>query len=207
MFGNLTKTRNSSLLISKYKVIILILIVFLFPTMLLSFMLISSGKVSTSWNNFAIDSNERLYIGKRNSIEVYEDGKLVKTINPLSSRTYAFTIQNDDTLLLSTSTVEYVLDLDGNIISSKEDNGTNTYNKIKNNREFITENGKSYKLENHLGRYSLVCDGVVVYQMPDFDYVVKLLYNLSYFAFCACVIVIIWKSKKDKTKEKNGTVL
>ena len=186
----------------KFKVVISIFVILLFPIMLFSFMLISSGKVSTSYNNFAIDSYDRIYIGKRNAIEVYEDGELVKTINPFSSRTYAFTIQNNDTLLLSTSTVEYVLDLDGNIISSREDNGTNTYNKIKNNKEFITENGKSYKLENHLGRYSIVCDGVIVYQMPDFDYVVKLLCNLSYLVFCACVIVIIWKIKKDKTKEK-----
>ena len=171
--------------------------------MLFSFMLISSGKVSTSYNNFAIDSYDRIYIGKRNAIEVYEDGELVKTINPFSSRTYAFTIQNNDTLLLSTSTVEYVLDLDGNIISSREDNGTNTYNKIKNNKEFITENGKSYKLENHLGRYSIICNDIVVYQMPDFDYAVKMLYNSSYLVFCTCVIVIVYK-KRCKGKKKTG---
>lgn len=164
--------------------------------MILSFLLISTGKVSMSCNNFAVDASGKLYVGKKYSIEVYENGDLIKTINPLSSRTYAFTIQNDNTILLSTSSIEYLLDLKGNIISSKEDVGSSTYNKIKKNNSFVSTSGKTYELKSCFGKYSIVCDNIIVYEMPKFDYIIKLLYNSSYFVFFIGVVVIIWKQRK-----------
>lgn len=168
--------------------------------MLVSFILISSGKVSTSLNNFAIDSHDRVYVGKKYLIEVYENGDLVNTINPLTSRTYAFTILDDDVILLSTSSVEYLMDMDGHVISSREDVGTSTYNKIKNNKEFIAKSGEVYELKNHFGRYSIVSDENIIYCMPTFDYIIKFLYNLAYTVFLICVVVVIcWTRLKSQS--------
>ena len=54
-----------------------------------------SGSAISEYMGFAVDSSERLYVGTNAGIEVYENGVKVKTIDPPSSRSYAFTIEDE----------------------------------------------------------------------------------------------------------------
>ena len=66
----------------------------------------SKHSVTISYNGFGIDSTGILYVGKNSAIEKIKDGKVIETLSPQTSRGYAFTIKNDDTILLSTASTE-----------------------------------------------------------------------------------------------------
>ena len=71
----------------------------IFFVMLISISLIGSGTVVTSYEGFALDSNENLYLGEYGKINVYKEGSLLYSVDAHTSRTYAFTIQNDEILI------------------------------------------------------------------------------------------------------------
>ena len=138
------------------------------------FLLILSGSVTLWINGFAVDKNGRLYIGNAKEIHVFEDGKQIKKLNPRTSRSYVFTITDDNTILLSTSSKVYSMDLEGNILHQKTDPGADTYNQLsysKNN--FITSTGDTYKLRNIIGWWVIVKnDSQIVWNMGLLSYLV-----------------------------------
>jgi len=77
-------------------------------------LLLITGKATPFISGFAIDKNDWIYVGEETEICVYENDVLIRTINPQTSRAYAFTIA-DDQILLSTASIFYIMDLDGNI--------------------------------------------------------------------------------------------
>ena len=115
-------------------------------------MLIITGAINLSVESFAVDKNDRLYISTTNGIAVYEEGMQVGRISLPTSRGYKFTIQRNDTILLSTSTKVYILDLSGNILSQREDTGSRTFYQLqKNRRTFKSWHGDNYHLRGIFG--------------------------------------------------------
>ena len=109
-------------------------------------------KVSLSINGFAVDSEGCLYVGKDFNIEVFNEDTLIRTISPKTTRGYKFTIIDGQTILLSTSSTVYTMDLLGNVLSEREDEGTKVYNELQWKRDFVDENGTRYTLESYWGR-------------------------------------------------------
>lgn len=142
---------------------------------------IISGKANLGISSFAVDSLDRVYIGTSQQIEVYEGGILKYTINPQTSKSYVFTILDDDTILLSTATTVYSMDLSGNILDSWEDRATETYHRIsKNKNKFMLENGDEYKLKGWAGWTRIVKNGeTVVYRITVFSFAVKLILYIT----------------------------
>ena len=101
-----------------------------------------AGYVSISYNGFAIDSLDNLYVGKENKIEKYYNDVLIGTIDPQTSRAYAFTIK-DDTILLSTTSTVYTLDLNGNIVSEREDYELETFNMLQHQKKIYRSKRKN----------------------------------------------------------------
>lgn len=160
--------------------------------------MIFSGKVSLSMNGFAVDKNEYLYVGKENVIEVYENDKLLRTINPQTSSAYIFTILNGDTILLSTSTKVYTMDLYGNVLSEKEDDMTKVYNDLKKaKKEFAAVNGEKYHLQNTFGRTYISNDTDVVYEMPILDYIVLIMLILTFISLWPFVFIMVLSKKQS----------
>lgn len=123
----------------------------LFFVMLISISLIGSGTVVTSYEGFALDSNENLYLGVYGKINVYKDGSLLYSVDAHTLRAYAFTIQNDKILISDAETV-YIMDLNGNVISSYEDADTSLFNKLKKDKNSFSLNGNTYKIQKNFGR-------------------------------------------------------
>ena len=117
--------------------------------MLISISLIGSGTVVTSYEGFALDSNENLYLGEYGKINVYKEGSLLYSVDAHTSRAYAFTIQNDE-ILISTAETVYITDLNGNVISSYEDEDTSRFNKLKKDKNSFSLNGNTYKIQKTL---------------------------------------------------------
>ena len=158
------------------------------PFMAFSLGMTLAEKVCISPSGFAIDSSGNLYLGKDSKIEVYEDSILIRTI-PARYRSYAFTIQKDDTILIGTSSVAYVLNLSGDELSKREEMGTETFNKLQRNKKhFQSANGDRYTMQSPFGRTMIVRDGdEVVYKMPVWEYAVKL---MLFFSFGSLIIFI-----------------
>ena len=143
--------------------------------MLVCLSMLISGRVSLTTNGFAVDAEGLLYVGREHEIIVLSDGVCVRTINPQTSRSYKFTISDGQTILLSTSTKVYTMDLSGNILTEHTDDGTKIYNQLQWKRSFIDENGVKYTLESRWGRTCICKEGEPIYQMPMLDYVVRIL--------------------------------
>ena len=177
---------------------LVIYLIIVWPIMLVCFLSMIAGHVSVIYNGFAIDSLDNLYVGKQTKIEKYYEGELIDTINPHSSRTYAFTIQNDEIILSNTSAV-YIMDLDGNVISKHEDFETKTFNELQHQKKFTTADGKTYFLKSSFGRKKVVSeDGNVIYNMPVKDYIVKLMFIAVFVISFIFVPTMIYKSRKEK---------
>ena len=181
------------------KKILILLLIIVFPVFMVSILLTITGAITTSYSGFAVDSYERIYVGTESEIEVYDKGLLLKTISPKTSRGYAFTIQEDNTILLSTSTTVYVMDLDGNVINEYDDVGTKTFNMLQREKKtYVAENGSTYYLKNKMGRIEIVNDNNdVLYKMPILDYIIKLLLFFSSVIAVIFIPIIIWRWRKS----------
>lgn len=167
----------------------------------LCFLLIVTGVATPFISGFAVDSNDRIYIGNQNQICVYEGDALIQKISPQTSRSYAFTIV-DDHILLSTSITVYTMDLDGNIIDTQEDPGAHTYNQIQySKRQFISNNNDTYKLKGQIGWTRIVKNGTeTVYQISFLSFLVKILF---FGGVSAVIIVPVWMLLKNIGNKKD----
>ena len=171
----------------------------IFFVMLISISLIGSGTVVTSYEGFALDSNENLYLGEYSKINVY-------SVDAHTSRAYAFTIQNDE-ILISTAETVYITDLSGNVINSYKDTDTSLFNELKSNKDSFSLNGSTYKMQKNFGRSRIVKDdGKVIYQMPLLDYIVKIgiLISMLWLAVLAIYLVISFRKKAEHNKSQKG---
>lgn len=143
------------------------------------FFLMFSGQVSLSNNGFAVDSEGQLYVGQQNEIIVLKDGECVNAINPRTSRSYAFTITDEQAILLSTSSTVYTMDLSGNVLTEQPDEGTKVYNQLQHKKSFTDVHGAKYTMRSPWGRTSVYKDGVRIYEIPTLDYIVRILLIVS----------------------------
>lgn len=149
---------------------------------------------------FSVDSQELLYVGLDGRIEVYENGTIVNTISPQTSLGYVFTVQEDDTILLSTASEVFLLDLSGNVLDSWEDRGTQTYNQIqKQKKETISINGSQYTSECVLGWSRIVRnDSETVYRISALSFCIKVLTYITVLGLIALVIYVINGNEERK---------
>ena len=164
-------------------VVSILLFCAIFPCLLL----VITGTVQLSISSFAVDSKDRLYVGTTKEISIYEHGEMVGSINPKTSRTYRFTITEEDTILLSTSDKIYIMDLEGNVLETKEDLGADVYNQLSyKKKKFTSPNGDVYKLHN-LGRSKITKnDTEVVFQMSGLSATIK------YILFAAFIMLFLY---------------
>lgn len=162
-------------------------------------MLVICNAVTLSIESFAVDSQNRIYISRPEEIHVYEGDRLVKRISAQTSRGYQFTVLKSDAILLSTSSNVYTMDLDGNVLSVREDVGTKTYNKLQYARKtFTSHKGDQYQIRNEIGRTKIVKNGTeTVYQISVLSVIVKMLIALC----IASIILFIGKNVIEKVKD------
>lgn len=75
--------------------------------------------------------------------------------------------------------------MEGNEIAVEDDRTTSKFNEVYRNRKiFQTDDGTTYRLKNILGYYYISKDnGNIIYKMPIFDYVIKLLSFANFISF------------------------
>lgn len=172
-----------------------------FCIILTCLLLIVSGTVTLSISGFAVDHKDRLYIGRQGEIQIFEGSKLVNSIHVPTSRTYVFTIQDGNRIFLSTSTKIHIMDLDGNILETKEDLGADAYNQISYHKKtFVSDSGDTYRLSNMFGWTRIIKNkSDVVYQIDGCSFVVKILMLIC---FVAMFVFSIWMLSHRNQKSK-----
>jgi hypothetical protein len=82
------------------------------------------------------------------------------------------------------------MDLDGNILETKEDLAADTYNQISyRKRTFISDSGDTYKLSNLLGQTRVIKNNTdLVYQIDGCSFVVKVLVVICFVAMFGLAI-------------------
>ena len=163
--------------------------------------LIISGFVSFSLQGFGVDSLGRLYIGEASAITRYDNGLREDIVHTNKHRFYAFSITEQDVLIVAGDGVVSYYDLNGDLLDQRPDLNNETYEGLKGITSFSATNGHTYEIKNFAGRYQIVCDNRdIVYQMPLFDYGVKLLFIAGICCTVMCVVVALWKSCVNEQK-------
>ena len=154
---------------------------------------IAAGAVSLGIPCFSVDANGLLYVGKTNQIDVYCGENIVRRINPLTSRSYIFTILEDDTILLSTSSTVYSMDLYGNVLDTWEDKGADVYNQIQYKKfRYVSAAGDKYERKGMLGWTRIVKNETeVVYRITFVSFAVKLLLYIAIATLIFSVISVL----------------
>ena len=152
-----------------------------------------TGAMALSYGGVAADDAGRLYLGRGGSIEVYEVGQKVDTINPQADKSFVFTVR-DGQLVLSTGKTVITLDLQGSPIDQQEDADGAVYKELKTQRRsFTAADGTVYTLRREMLAAQVVTDsGQVVYSEPVWANALKPLLALAglYVIFAAGYIAL-----------------
>lgn len=169
----------------------------LIAVIICGFLLITES-VAFSFNGFAVDSQDQLYVGRGHSIDVIENGEIVQAITTCTSRSFAFTILNGDTILLSTGSKVCTTDTSGaNIIEQWDDTNSKTYHELNQNKfEFHSANGETYTASRRWGLLKIYRGSEQIYQMPIFDYIVMLITAISVPLFVISIFGVRKELKK-----------
>ena len=126
----------------------------------------------------------------------------MKTIYPQTCRSkpYIFTIQDDDTILLSAYDKAYIMDLDGNVIDQYEDTYTKTYNALtRKMNSFTAKDSTQYNVKHKFTWLEIVKDNSVrVYRLPVLDFATRVttaVACISLWILVPTLIVKMWKYK------------
>lgn len=193
-----------NILMRRLFVFCLILCSVFFPCLLL----IITGNATIFIDSYAVDSNDRLYVGKEGKIDVYDNGNFQYSIDSRTSKSCAFTINEDDCIVLSTASHIYILTLQGEELSVYEDPGSSMYARLQiGKRTFHSKNGDTYKRVCFWGRTKIIKNNEqIVYQMDFLSFTVKILIFGSVIAlFCFVCFTAVNKTGKDRDK-RQGTV-
>ena len=158
----------------------------------LAIIAMATGAMSLSYSGVAVDDAGRLYLGRGGRIEVYEDGQKVNVIAPEVDKSFVFTIREGQ-LVLSTGKVAATLDLQGNAVDSKTDEGGAVYKELKPLRRGFTAAGTVYTLRHEMLAAQVTAeDGTVLYSEPVWANALKPLLALAglYVIFAAGYIAL-----------------
>ena len=159
----------------------------------LAIIAMATGAMSLSYSGVAVDDAGQLYLGRGGKIEVYEAGQKVDVIAPHVDKSFVFTIREGQ-LVLSTGKVAATLDLQGNAVDSKTDEGGAVYKELKPlRRSFTAAGGTTYTLRHEMLAAQVTAeDGTVLYSEPGWANALKPLLELAglYVIFAAGYIAL-----------------
>lgn len=154
--------------------------------MIFCLIMILSGLASPFISSFAIDNEEKLYVGEGRMLRVFHNGVQVDILD-MSNDPYVFTINSNNELIVAYPSVVYRMDLAGNVLEKKEDPIAETYQIINKGRSVVTtDSGDEYRKVSEFGWSRIIKNGVTeVYRLSALSFMVKLL-----LALCSASLLI-----------------
>lgn len=187
-----------------FAIIIIMLSVFVLGACLLLSLL---GPVHFDYLCVAADSNENVYLGVIDFIEVYNNNELVKKISLNNTRMFgkAFFTIIDDKLYIERSSNISVCDLDGNEIDIIEDADLDSLFEPNNihyqTRFYRSESGDTYNLYKLFGisfvtKTNSFGETKTVFRQPIIAFFLKALMFVAFAGFAFGILVVLQTSTK-----------
>lgn len=154
----------------------------------------------------AADSRGNIYIGEEYHIKVYDShGEFLRSLSANTNRGYSFTIK-DDSIIESAGNDVIVMDLYGKIVKEYSDPDFSRYMYRIDPRSYTASDGTKYVMENHFLRERVYrsrpsSDRELIFEMPLYSYVVRLL--MVFAALNMVIIIPIFIIKGVKNYFKN----
>ena len=156
--------------------------------------------LSSNWHGFGVDSSGRLYLGNKEYISILENSQEIQKIPLPLYRTYYFTVQADDTIIVATESCVYIIDSCGNVLSSRYEEGDTTYSQLQHQKLVLGADGEQYLLQKYLGR-KIIKDksGTVIYKEPLNEYVGNLVFSLPFLLIVLILAFSDWQQARPKS--------
>ena len=164
--------------------------------------LLCTETVSIFVECYSVDSSGCLYVGKYGKICVYEGKSEIRTFSAKTDAGYHFTVTEQDTILLSSGSHVYEMDLQGNVISKQNDLSSEMYYKLRGyDRSFDAPDGNQYSLRGEWGWTRIIKNGEeVVYKISTLSFIVKILLYLIIVCFVAVFFWILVDESNYRSK-------
>ena len=161
-------------------------VVFLFFLLLLVRLVLSfQGRIhGEPLQGIAISSNEKIYIGYMQQIDVFDGQVLVSTLNPPTSRAYYLMVENDELIVVTASGLCAKYDLEGNLLG-KEDMSNSEYYRLKKEaqRKEYCYGESRYQIKKHMGLipFEITKNNQTIFRESTLDYLFTGLPFLMFF--------------------------
>ncbi|MBQ3416487.1 MAG: hypothetical protein IJH32_01445 [Ruminococcus sp.] len=165
-----------------------------------------SASTCISYKGLAADSRGNIYIGEEYHIKVYDShGEFVRCLSANTNRGYSFTIKDDSIIEFASSDV-IIMDLFGEIMKEYDDSDYSHYMNYINPRSYTASDGTKYVMENHLLREKVYkispsSDRELIFEMPMYSYVVRLLMVFAALNMVIIIPIFIIKGVKKQLKK------
>ena len=171
----------------KNYILYLIAALIFFPYLIYSIIVVFPNN---QWHGFGVDSSQIVYIGKPDRIDRFENCVACDPIPLPHYRTYYFTVQENDTILVSNATRIDLYSLSGTQIDTFPDKNSSTYNELQWTKKFQAPDGDTYRVKSLLGfRIILRNNKEIVYQTPMGEY---MLYILGIFSILIIALSVVF---------------
>lgn len=184
-----------------------VLLVVIFILSLISERLGQEINVVKEYNHgIAVDSSENVYIGENSRISVFDgNGTYLRSIPTVTHAEYAFTIVEGNAILLTTEKDLSALDLNGKLLEKEErETPVKEIVQLKSRDYFISPENEVYQLKHKFFRPTIVRQDaeneVIVYQMPLWGFILRLLRMFLVLWGVVVLLVSTWKSYKLNKK-------
>lgn len=155
----------------------------------------------SDWYGFGVDSEGRVYIGKKTTIVALEMGQPAYEIEVPPHRAYYFTVLPDDTVQVATNSYVFLLDANGTVLSEEKEIESVTLRRLQWLTETENADGQKYTCRSVLGRRSIGrSDGKVVYEEPLGKYLQRIALAVCQVIWWSIFFLFAWGHihKKDK---------
>lgn len=154
----------------------------------------------TGWHGYGVDSNDKLYVGRLNQILVFDGGTLEDTIQLPEFKIWSLGVQEDDTLVVSSGSNIYVMDLNGNVLT-KEADQQDRYSDLLHQNCVVDSSGAAYTKHAPLGWTQIIdAEDNVCYRVPIVDYLAKIMAFISVGCYLIGIpIVTKYEKMRDET--------
>ena len=187
------RNKQKILEISDYLAYILLILFFLFAYL-----------GSMEFNGFGVDSAGNLYVGRKNQIEVYRDGKQTAAVASPSGRGWNMGISADDHILVTSGGEIYTLQLDGTAIEKESDLNCNVNLALDKQRLITGNGGVQYRLRHEWIWPTILKNGKVIYMAPVVDMLARMVFILFFILVAPVQIYGILNNSRQKSKMAYG---
>ena len=160
---------------------------------------------SMNFCGFGVDSEGKLYVGRKAVIEVYLEGEQVAILStPFQKTGWNMGVSPDNHILATGSGIVFTMQLDGTVIGEEEDINSMIGNSLKKQRLIEGNDGKQYRLRHKWIWPTITQNGKVIYAAPIVDVLGRIAFMLYFLFFLPDLVCGAEKIRKKRSEKSHA---